>query len=51
MGISIVSAMGVCLGSQVKAEGPINSGIHILKHQDHLVNYICILVISNMQLI
>jgi len=30
MGISIVSAMGVCLGGQVKAEGPNNSGIHIL---------------------
>jgi len=29
MGISIVSAMGVCLGVQVKAEGPNNSGIHM----------------------
>jgi hypothetical protein len=32
MGIGIVSAMGVCLGGKVKAESPINSGIHILKH-------------------
>jgi len=48
MGISIVSAMGVCLGSHTKAEGSINSGIHILKHQDDLVNYICIRVICNM---
>ncbi|CAL5211450.1 unnamed protein product [Lathyrus oleraceus] len=27
MGISIVSAMGVCLGSQIKAEGQTNSGL------------------------
>jgi hypothetical protein len=50
MGVSIVSAMGVCLGSQIKAEGLINFGTHILKHQDRLVNYICTLVICNMQL-
>lgn len=40
MGINIVSAMGVCLGGQIKAEGPTNSGIHILKHKDQLVNYL-----------
>lgn len=27
MGVSIVSAMGVCLGSQIKAEGLINFGL------------------------
>nr|ACJ84784.1 unknown [Medicago truncatula] len=41
MGISIVSAMGVCLGGKVKAESPINSGLSskgvIVNTEDHSI--------------